>query len=474
MRRVWAMLLNWLRKMTGGSTAQVMPDLAVMTFRDHFSSLFQSAATDLARSKLAPGAATPGTEDAHIDAATRIASLWNDRQPIPAAAPAGISQDVWDCSKQGFELMQAASQGNTAKVTELQQADAFSACDPNWVKDILNYVTFLAKNGMRDVIPYIPVAKISPVPIPLPALAAGSPIKVAILGDWGTGTATAINLLEQLAVHQPDVLIHLGDIYYSGTPTECRDNFRVIIDRVFNRDITSIPVFTLSGNHDMYSGGEGYYGLLQSLNPPQTRQTASFFCLRDLQNIWQFIAMDTGLHDDDPFNVDTVLTFLEPDEEAWIVDRLAEFSGRTILLSHHQLFSALSQIGPRAADGSLNPVNPNLAKSFAKFKAAAKQEIVAWFWGHEHVFTLYDAYAGLGRGRCLGFGAIPVPASATANTQISGLAEPPPFVQIALPVTPAGVYATGFAILTLDANGGCQAEYYQELDAATPIYSEKM
>ncbi len=445
----------------------------LVTFRDHFSSLFQSAATDLARSKLAPGAATPGMEDAHIDAATRIASLWNDRQPIPAAAPAGITQTVWDCSRQGFALMQAAAQGNTAQVAALQQADAFGSCDPNWVKDILNYVTFLAENGMRDAIPYIRAAQISPVPIALRSPVAGSPVKVGVIGDWGTGTQTAITLLEQLAALQPDVLIHLGDIYYSGTPTECRDNFRVIIDRVFNRNVTPIPVFTLSGNHDMYSGGEGYYGLLQNLNPPQTRQTASFFCLRDPANIWQFIGMDTGLHDDDPFNVDTVLTFLEPDEEAWIIDRLAEFSGRTILLSHHQLFSALSQIGPRAADGSLNPVNPNLAKSFGKFKAAAKQEIAAWFWGHEHAFTVYQRYADLARGRCLGHGAIPVQANASANIPVTGLAGAPPFENIVLPVTPAGVYATGFAVLTLDANAGCQADYYQAL-AAAPIYSERI
>jgi hypothetical protein len=472
MRRLWAALLTWFHERMRNST-EASPVMHLITFRDHFSSLFQSAATDLARSKLAPGAATPGTEDPHIDAATRIASLWNDRQPVPALAPSGIAQDVWDCSKQGFELMQAAAAGNTAQVTQLQQADAFSACDPNWVKDILNYVTFLAKNGMRDAIPYIRAAKISPVPIAMPAPVAGSPVKVGIIGDWGTGTQTAINVLEQLAAHQPDVLIHLGDIYYSGTPTECRDNFQAIIDRVFNRNVTPIPVFTLSGNHDMYSGGEGYYGLLQSLNPPQTRQTASFFCLRDAANIWQFIGMDTGLHDDDPFNVDTVLTYLEPDEEAWIVDRLAEFSGRTILLSHHPLFSALSQIGPRAADGSLDPVNPNLSKSFAKFKAAAKQEIAAWFWGHEHAFTVYETYAGLARGRCLGNGAIPVPASAAANAPVAGLKAVPPFKNIVLPVTPAGVYATGFAILTLDANAGCEADYYQEL-AVTPIYSEKI
>jgi hypothetical protein len=464
---LWTKLLNWLGVVTGTPVAA----LPVVTFRDHFSSLFQSAATDLARSKLPPGSATPGTENAHVDAATRIASLWNDRQPIPATAPAGIAQAVWDCATRGFDLMRAAAAGNTAKVAALQADNAFSTCDPNWAEVIINYVAFLAKNGMREAIPYIRAASISTVPIPLPA-PAEKPVKVAILGDWGTGTATAINLLQQVAAHQPDILIHLGDVYYSGTQAECQNNFRAIVDRVFKRDVNPIPVFSLSGNHDMYSGGHGYYGMLRSLNAAPHQQTASFFCLRDPGNVWQFIAMDTGLHDDDPFNVDTVLTFLEPDEEAWIIGRLAEFPGKTILLSHHQLFSALAQIGPRAATGGLDPVNPNLAKSFAKFKAAARQEIAAWFWGHEHMFTVYDAFAGLARGRCLGNGAIPVPPSAAAYTPVAGLSAVPGFVDRKLPVTPAGVYATGFAILTLQANGQGRAEYYQERDAPTPLYSE--
>ena len=233
MQRLWAVLLNWWREITGSvvpAPAMAPPEtappaMAVITFRDHFSSLFQSAATDLARSKLPPGSATPGTENAHVDAATRIASLWNDRQPIPTVAPAGIEQSVWDCSKLGFDLMQAAAAGNTAKVAALQAQNAFGSCDPNWAKDILNYVTFLAKNGMRDAIPYIRAGSINPVPIPMPAPAAGKPVKVAILGDWGTGTTAAIDLLRQVAAHQPDLLIHLGDIYYSGTPAECRDNF---------------------------------------------------------------------------------------------------------------------------------------------------------------------------------------------------------------------------------------------------------
>ena len=181
---------------------------------------------------------------------------------------------------------------------------------------------------------------------------------IALIADWGTGTAAAINLLKGVALQKPDILIHLGDIYYSGTPAECDGNFKRIIDQTFGRTgaPTDIPVFSMPGNHDMYSGGQGFYNLLQTLNPPPLQQPASFFCLRDTAaQRWQFVAMDTGLHDYDPFKVTNVVTFLEKPEEDWLTARIAEFPGKTILLSHHQFFSAFAQIGAPQQDGALTP-----------------------------------------------------------------------------------------------------------------------
>jgi hypothetical protein len=63
----------------------------------------------------------------------------------------------------------------------------------------------------------------------------------------------------------------------------------------------------------MYCGGIGFYDLIQKLNPSGSRQPGSFFCLRSVDQRWQFLAMDTGLHDDSPFSVTDALTFLEKD-----------------------------------------------------------------------------------------------------------------------------------------------------------------
>ena len=96
----------------------------------------------------------------------------------------------------------------------------------------------------------------------------------------------------------------------------------------------SCPVYSLAGNHDMYSGGVGYYGLLQQLKQP-----ASYFARNAA---WQILGLDTGLHDNDVFSVNTNVTCLEPTEEAWHLDKITNAGGRkTILLSHHQLFSLI-------------------------------------------------------------------------------------------------------------------------------------
>jgi 3',5'-cyclic AMP phosphodiesterase CpdA len=137
-------------------------------------------------------------------------------------------------------------------------------------------------------------------------------------------------------------VIHLGDVYYSGTPAECDAFFLQIVNETFDRPATDIPVYVIPGNHDMYAAGSGFYSLINKLNSGGQSQPASFFCLRATDNAWQLLGMDTGLHDHDPFNVEDVLTFLETDEEDWHVARIKEFPGQTILLSHHQLFSVFS------------------------------------------------------------------------------------------------------------------------------------
>ena len=59
---------------------------------------------------------------------------------------------------------------------------------------------------------------------------------------------------------------------------------------------TGPATFHLPGNHDMYAGGQPYYDVIDMLGQP-----ASYFCLQN--DHWQFLAMDTSLHDSNPVTV---------------------------------------------------------------------------------------------------------------------------------------------------------------------------
>ncbi len=198
--------------------------------------------------------------------------------------------------------------------------------------------------------------------------------KIAIVGDWGTGMNDALILLQQIAANfSPDVLIHLGDIYYAGMPPEDSGNFSDTIHEVWPQNPPL--VFTLDGNHDRYAGtAGGYYPLIASLNAgANLPQPNSYFALRN--NFWQFVAMDTGYHDTDPLTVNSNVTYLEQTEIDWHIDKIKNNgvgvdtaknpSGvrGTVLLSHHQLIS-FTGVGQDSAGQAL-AVNSNLASAFS-------------------------------------------------------------------------------------------------------------
>ena len=233
--------------------------------------------------------------------------------------------------------------------------------------------------------------------------------KVAIIGDWGTGMTDAYNLLYWMVNNpatQPDIIIHLGDIYYSGTPAECMNHFARPISAVLRSVSKNIPVFTIPGNHDYYAFAYGYYDMVRGLNSaiPTAVQDSSYFCLQTEDGGWQFLGMDTGHGDANP--TDQINTYyagpqLVSSEIAWHQDKLNNFSGNTVLLSHHQLFSHHAKI-----NGSLSTFGsyPNLNKYLLDvFQPYFGNKVAAWLWGHEHNQVIYqDGLYGLPKGRLLG------------------------------------------------------------------------
>jgi 3',5'-cyclic AMP phosphodiesterase CpdA len=175
-----------------------------------------------------------------------------------------------------------------------------------------------------------------------------STCKVLLIGDWGTHMTDNVALLRQaLKKLQPDAIIHLGDVYYSGTRQECRQNVLDVVDAlVAELKIKRPPFFTLPGNHDYYSGGRGFYQMIGEINKtlPGCEQKASYFCLRTADDHWQFLGIDTSYNDRNPIN--TSRPGVVRSEIAWHYDKLDQFPGTTVLLSHHQLVSAKEVLHP--------------------------------------------------------------------------------------------------------------------------------
>ena len=79
---------------------------------------------------------------------------------------------------------------------------------------------------------------------------------IGLTGDWGTGDASSRSIAQRMTDLKPDHTIHLGDIYYAGAENEVRNKFLALWPAGTSPNASS---FALNGNHEMYSGGIGYF-----------------------------------------------------------------------------------------------------------------------------------------------------------------------------------------------------------------------
>jgi hypothetical protein len=309
--------------------------------------------------------------------------------------------------------------------------------------------------------------------------------RVVIVGDIGTGTQEAADVLSAACKFKPDAFLHLGDIYFSGTKRETDHRLVNMVRRVLKKEKCRAPFFTVPGNHEYFTGAVSLLNALDSgkliYDPSQTQQ-ASYFCLRSADDGWQFLGLDTGynghymnvakgaqkavlehLHigeiskpdssadphwakDFNPYFLNpaeadlpredttspVAMVTVRPDELIWHQDKLKNFAGRSVLLSHHQLYSALDVCGVAQAalpeTGAPDPKDPNRlwvnTGLWQQFGAFFGDRVGAWIWGHEHNLLIFEdnyrpagwssddefmrVYKNLPKGRCAGHSAIPV------------------------------------------------------------------
>ena len=184
--------------------------------------------------------------------------------------------------------------------------------------------------------------------------------------------------------------MHLGDVYYSGTEKEVDARFL----KVWPTDAATLNR-ALNGNHEMYSGGFGYFKLIL----PAFKQESSYFALQNEH--WLLVGLDTAYVDHD----------IDNQQVAWLNLILNQAGARKLVLfSHQQPFSRLDAQGPK------------LQKALKRL--LDDRRITAWYWGHEHECVIYDPHPAWGLlGRCLGNGGIP---SARKKDVRSAPADPAP------------------------------------------------
>jgi hypothetical protein len=210
--------------------------------------------------------------------------------------------------------------------------------------------------------------------------------RLVIVGDWGTGLQGAVNVGREMrgqleaAAGRDRHVIHLGDVYYSGWTEEYASHFLPYWPHLAGD--TNVRSWALNGNHDMVSGGHGYFGHLMRDPRFAGQQGSSHFRLYN--RYWQIVGLDTSYEDRD----------LAGTQVDWIMDEAIGSPARMMLLTHHQLFSAY---GARP-----NSLGQRLAPVFAK------RRIDAWFWGHEHRCAAYEPVEHVQAPRCIGHGGVPV------------------------------------------------------------------
>lgn len=243
----------------------------------------------------------------------------------------------------------------------------------DWLGYMLTFFTWI-----EDLVPATCPPPRSPTAAPI-----ANNLRMAVIGDWGTGMYGAPVCADSIRADSDgyDLVLHLGDVYYAGLPNEVEDRFQK-----FWPSPAGAIGRSLNGNHEMYTGGHGYFETLL----PYLKQDSSYFAYQN--DYWTLAMLDTSYSQ--PFGGQEGDLFQS--QMDWL-DRIIQGAGdrKIVLFSHHQPFSLL--------DGNQGP---KLVTWLGKYLQARR--IFAWYWGHEHRSVLYDPHPAWGfHGRCVGHGGFP-------------------------------------------------------------------
>lgn len=337
--------------------------------------------------------------------------------------------------------------------------------DPGWFEAAFYYLYYLAEpekvhNFVKQEGP--------------PVNFTGDSLTIAVIGDWGTGQWQDGNdadgpgqeILAQAVALNPDLIIHLGDVYYVGTSSDSLNQEVENFASLWKPG--SQGTFTLNSNHEMYDGANGYFDNAlpyKDVNGNQlfrAQNGASYFALT--YNDWVILGLDSAYDANFPDN--TLVPFFmegritDSDQLDYIAS--LDLTGKqVVVMTHHTGMAVPGMDSSGKGKYQLwDDVNAALGGNDPDY----------WYWGHVHNGIVYTADAVHGsktKARCVGHGAIPfgsaygltdAPVSYFANTPY-----PNPTLQQEARVL------NGFALLTF--NGDTLTEAFYEQGNPDPVYT---
>jgi len=214
--------------------------------------------------------------------------------------------------------------------------------------------------------------------------------RLYLIGDWGSGVARACKIADRIRAMiasehvREQHVVHLGDVYYSGRPEEYDEHFLAHWP-VKPGTESRVGSWALNANHDMFSGGQGYFEHLLKDARFKRQAGSSHFSLEN--GHWQVLGLDSAFDNEN----------LAGGQFEWVERRHRSRPHQKLaLLTHHQPFSAFE------------------GDCLALQRLYTRNTVTAWFWGHEHRFAAYKPRTGLRYGRLVGHGGVPVWARSSA------------------------------------------------------------
>ncbi len=293
-----------------------------------------------------------------------------------------------------------------------------------------------------------------------------SKVRIAIIGDWASGKyqldglsnsgGPACAVMETLGKlpQPPDYLVHLGDVYYTGTgsnrsPKNEEKSNLVDVLKLYPNLARPGRCFALNSNHEMYGGAYGYYAALHDALF-SSQKGSSYFALEF--GDWIIAGIDSAYFTKSPLYMNGGLGRPGKDPQQDFLQQLkaAKAAGKkVILMSHHP---ALKPDGTKTTD-----LWDDVSRTF-------KPDF--WYWGHLHLGVVYKTVPSdsTTKCRCIGHSSMPFAIPPEMSNCASTVAW---YSQTPLTANTARA-KNGFAMLTLSAHGITEEVY--EIGNTTPVW----